>query len=144
MYNVELFKAVASTLIHRLTKQVDNLKQIPGMCVTRKLCDYQAKTMCNSFLLLMSRFPFRQIISPMYDHEGLQSDLLANWTYCWTDAIDLEIHTRLFQQSFLTKQPGERTHKSISPRLSDVQHQKISLCDKKDKKVFGQQRKTKT
>lgn len=39
-------------------------------------CEYQAKTMCNSFLLLMSHFPFRQIISPKYDSEGLQSDLL--------------------------------------------------------------------
>lgn len=32
--------------------------------------------MLNSFLLLMGRFSFRQITSPTYDNEGLQSDPL--------------------------------------------------------------------
>lgn len=32
--------------------------------------------MRNSFFVLMSHFPFRQIISPVYDSEGFQSDLL--------------------------------------------------------------------
>lgn len=67
----------ASILTQRLVKQVDNLKQSPGMDVTRKkLCEYQAKTMHHSFLLSMSRFLFRPIISPTHDKEGLQSDPL--------------------------------------------------------------------
>lgn len=70
--NVGIYEAAASILTHRLTKQVDNERRTGGGCVTRKkLCEQQAKTMCDSFLLLRSHFPVRQIMSLRPDSEGL-------------------------------------------------------------------------
>lgn len=93
--------------------------------------------MYNSVLLLTSHFPFRQIISLTYDNEGLQSGLFDKLDMLLDRCHCLGNNTKLFQQNFLTKQPRERTHNPITPRLSDVKLWRLSLWDERDKKAFG-------
>lgn len=95
-----------------------------------------------SFLLLRSHLPFRQIISPTDDNEGLQSDPLDKLGRVLDRCHCLREKHKAFQQNTLTKQPRERTY---TPSVSDdlIGNVRGCLLSPKDEKVFGQLGKTK-
>lgn len=73
-------------------------------------CEYQAKTMCNSFLLLMSHFPFSKSFHQSMIVKDFSQTFLTNWTYCWIGATVLERNTRLFFSSAFSQSNLEREH----------------------------------
>lgn len=66
--------------------------------------------MCNSFILLMLCFPFRQIISPACDNKRLQSDIFDKFDMLLDRSHVLRQNSWLALLSFLTRPRKRNTH----------------------------------